>query len=76
LPEDRKWGPPYHWAPNAWGGEPLIEWPQWRLENRPSPTGRFTFSTWRLWGKDSPLLESGLLGPVRLLTSASIPVPP
>jgi hypothetical protein len=76
LPEDRQWGPPYHWAPNAWGGEPLVRWPQWLLDGKPSPTGRFTFATWRFWTKDSPLLESGLLGPVRLLVSANLEVSP
>jgi len=44
----------------------LKSWPQWLLEGKPSPTGRHTFSTWRLWKKDDPLPESGLLGPVRL----------
>jgi hypothetical protein len=44
----------------------LREWPTWLLEGRPSPTGRYTFTTWRLWAKDSPLQPSGLLGPVRL----------
>ena len=33
---------------------------------QPSPTGRFTFTSWRLWKKDDPLVESGLLGPVTL----------
>ena len=44
----------------------LKKWPQWVLDGKPSPTGRFTFTSWRLWKKDSPLLESGLLGPVQL----------
>ncbi len=42
----------------------LREWPEWILAGRPSPTGRYTFTTWRLWQKDSPLQPSGLLGPV------------
>jgi len=42
----------------------LKEWPQWLNEGGPSPTGRYTFTTWRLWPKDAPLQESGLLGPV------------
>ena len=29
--------------------------------------GRLTFSTWKHYDKDSPLLPSGLLGPVRVL---------
>ena len=52
----------------------LRKWPQWVLDGKPSPTGRFTFTTWRLWKKGEPLLESGLLGPVRLLVSEKIPV--
>jgi hypothetical protein len=44
----------------------LNKWPQWLEEGKPSPTGRFTFGTWRLWKKDDPLVESGLLGPVTL----------
>ena len=50
----------------------LKEWPAWVQEGRPSPTGRYTFSTWPLWKKDEPLRESGLLGPVRLLTSTEL----
>jgi hypothetical protein len=44
----------------------LKEWPQWLNEGKPSPTGRFTFTTWRLWNKSAPLQPSGLIGPVRL----------
>lgn len=54
-----------------WNGSALKEWPQWLLEGKPSPTGRFTFTTWRLWNKDSQLLPSGLLGPVTLRTAQS-----
>ena len=41
-----------------------MKWPQWVEEGKPSPTGRYTFSTWRGWKKADPLQESGLLGPV------------
>jgi hypothetical protein len=44
----------------------LKVWPQWVNEGKPSPSGRYTFTSWRLWKKDSPLAESGLLGPVTL----------
>ncbi|MCL5096016.1 MAG: hypothetical protein M1608_00470, partial [Candidatus Omnitrophica bacterium] len=44
----------------------LKSWPQWLEEGKPSPTGRFTFTSWRLWPKNSPLQPSGLLGPVTL----------
>ena len=52
----------------------LKQWPQWLLDGRPSPTGRLTFTSWRLWKKDEPLLESGLLGPVTLRTTQMIPL--
>jgi hypothetical protein len=55
-----------------WNGEQLKAWPQWLLDGKPSPTGRLTFTTWHHWTKDSPLPESGLLGPVTLRTSESI----
>lgn len=53
----------------------LKDWPQWVQEGKPSPTGRYTFTTWRLWSKDSPLVESGLLGPVTLQTTIQADVP-
>ncbi|MGH7942983.1 MAG: glycosylhydrolase-like jelly roll fold domain-containing protein, partial [Limisphaerales bacterium] len=52
----------------------LLRWPQWLLEGKPSPTGRFTFTTWELWHKTDPLVESGLIGPVRLLTAVCKPL--
>lgn len=60
-----------------WAGNRLKEWPAWLTPgvpnagaNRPA-TGRVAFSTWRYYTKDSPLLESGLLGPV-VLRSAPV----
>ena len=44
----------------------LKRWPDWLLRGEPSPTGRQTFTTWRLWKKDDPLQPSGLLGPVQI----------
>jgi hypothetical protein len=41
-------------------------WPKWLKEGKSSPTGRFTFTTVRLWKKNDPLVASGLLGPVML----------
>lgn len=52
----------------------LKSWPKWLLEGRPSPAGRHTFATYSIWKKDSPLQESGLLGPVTLRTVARINV--
>jgi (4-O-methyl)-D-glucuronate---lignin esterase len=58
-----------------WNGKQLAAWPQWFLEGKPSPTGRLTFTTWHHWTKNDPLLESGLLGPVRLVTVRELTAP-
>ena len=50
----------------------LKQWPQWLQEGKPSPTGRYTFTSWRHWKKNSPLVESGLLGPVQLRVAQSV----
>jgi hypothetical protein len=50
----------------------LKRWPQWLLDGKPSPTGRYTFTSWKLWQKDSPLAESGLLGLVELRAAQSV----
>ncbi|MGD1010342.1 MAG: glycosyl hydrolase [Candidatus Aminicenantales bacterium] len=57
LPPDSDYGP---------GGN-LARWPEWLEKRLPRPSpGRFTFTTWKHYGKDSPLLPSGLLGPVTI----------
>ena len=63
LPDDRQWN-----------GKRLREWPQWVLDGKPSPTGRYTFTTWHHWTKDDALLESGLIGPVRLVPVMDVPI--
>jgi hypothetical protein len=41
--------------------------PDWFVQGSPKPSGgRVTFTTWKHYTKDAPLLESGLLGPVCL----------
>jgi hypothetical protein len=50
----------------------LKQWPQWLLDGKPSPTGRYTFTSWRLYQKDSPLVESGLIGPVKLRATQKV----
>jgi hypothetical protein len=50
----------------------LKKWPDWLLEGKPSPTGRETFTSWRLWHKGAPLQESGLIGPVTLQPSLRV----
>jgi hypothetical protein len=56
LPEDAEWNK----------GR-LVRWPDWVLQGKSSPTGRYTFTHIRPYTKATPLLPSGLLGPVRLL---------
>jgi hypothetical protein len=42
--------------------------PDWYKKGEAKPAGgRVTFTPWTFYGKDEPLLDSGLLGPVRIL---------
>lgn len=51
----------------------LKRWPEWLERGLPRPkTGRVAFTTWRFYGKDSSLLESGLLGPVTLRSAGPV----
>jgi hypothetical protein len=52
----------------------LKRWPQWLLDGKPSPTGRYTFPMWRLWKKKDALLDSGLIGPVKLIPSQEVEI--
>ena len=48
-------------------GGNLIRWPEWLTKGEPRPSPRrLTFATWKHFTKDSPLLPSGLLGPVSI----------
>ncbi len=43
--------------------------PEWYVQGKPKPKSpRVTFTTWKHYSADSPLLESGLIGPVTLKT--------
>jgi (4-O-methyl)-D-glucuronate---lignin esterase len=58
-----------------WNGKSLKRWPQWLVEGKPRPVWqRLTFTTWKHWTKDSPLVESGLLGPVLLRSGVVVPI--
>lgn len=46
--------------------------PDWLLNNTERPSERTTFASWKHWDVDSPLLPSGLLGPVTLRTYQKI----
>jgi hypothetical protein len=48
-------------------GGSLTRWPDWLVQDKPRPSqGRFAFATWKHFSRESPLLPSGLLGPVTL----------
>jgi len=49
--------------------ETLLEWPDWFAAGKPRPSGRYTFSSCRHYQKDSPLVPSGLLGPVKVVSA-------
>jgi hypothetical protein len=49
----------------------ITKLPRWYLDNEPKPGERITFSTWNTFKKTDPLLESGLLGPVRLIVGVT-----
>jgi len=62
-PPDCEWGK----GDQGYGG-PLKKYPDWLMKGGTRPSeGRFTFTTWNYFTKDSPLSPSGLLGPVRLM---------
>ena len=76
LPEDCEWHPPgtpRNLTPRTWGSV-LERWPEWLLAGKSSPTGRHTFTTWKHWTKDDPLLQSGLLGPVTIHVTRVVPL--
>jgi hypothetical protein len=53
----------------------ITKWPEWLADpsKRPEPR-RQTFTSFRAWKKDEPLLPSGLIGPVQILTAEEMRV--
>lgn len=41
-------------------------WPEWIVKGKERSSGRYTFTTFHPYEKDSPLLKSGLIGPVTI----------
>jgi len=50
----------------------LKSWPSWVQKGGQSPTGRTTFTSWKLWHKNDALLSSGLIGPVTLRPEVTV----
>ena len=66
---DEQQPPEVDYAP---GGE-IRTLPKWLIEGRPKPKSkRYTFATWKFYSKNSPLLESGLIGPVVIRSAKPI----
>lgn len=42
------------------------QWPEWLLKGEHRPSKRYTFATYHFYNKDTPLLSSGLIGPVTI----------
>ncbi|RYG39427.1 hypothetical protein EON81_00900 [bacterium] len=63
-----------------WNGTQPVKWPAWLDPSKPRiagdrpKTGRITFATWHPFTKDSPLLPSGLIGPVRIQSAKRVVV--
>src|SRR5258706_15097648 len=56
-----------------WENGHIKKWPMWLVEGKPRPqSDRFTFTTWHFYDKNSPLLESGLIGPVVVRSAKAI----
>ena len=56
------------WLPGHMGGRFLKKFPTWFLNDEPRPSKkRYCFTTWNYFTKESSLIPSGLLGPVRIL---------
>jgi len=63
------------WANRLIGDESLPDdgikdnkWPDWLLNSTPRTSGRYTFTTHRFYKKGDPLIESGLKGPVTIIS--------
>jgi len=57
----------------SWKTGPIPGWPEWLLKAQPRPEPRrVTFTTWKYCTKDSPLIPSGLLGPVTVRGESAV----
>ena len=70
LPDDVMWN-----RERPAGAYPA-SWPAWLVQGQPRPSGRIAFCTRKdVYGQDDPLLPSGLIGPVRLVTVGEVIIP-
>jgi hypothetical protein len=68
---DEQQPPDCEWLPGQYfydSGKHLKEFPDWFLKNQPRLSkGRYCFTTWNYFTSKSPLVSSGLMGPVRIM---------
>jgi hypothetical protein len=68
VAEPYKYSPPGGAGFAALSSGGITELPEWYRDNQPKPDdGRVTFTTWKHYQKNSPLVQSGLIGPVMLV---------
>jgi hypothetical protein len=79
-PEDLAWGPVRTFSVNNQRlsiGQPLTTVPEWLAKGTSRPSSkRVTFTTFRFFTKDSPLVASGLLGPVTIQSAQQVEMKP
>lgn len=69
FPDDIEWIPRFMGEWNGFGMKRLPDWfADWDAGRGKRPTGRIVFSTTKFFSARDPLLPSGLIGPVRLLS--------
>lgn len=65
-PDDCEWGP-LQFNCNESAGRRILRIPNWVFDGTPRPSGeRYAFTTWKFYEAGSPLIESGLIGPVSI----------
>lgn len=64
------------WKAKGKKGAYPAKWPDWLVQGKPRPSGRIAFCTRKdVYEKNDPLLPSGLIGPVTLLSAEKVNVP-
>lgn len=69
-PDDASWGSGLDSPDSA--GVGIADWPAWLTAGRPRPSGRQTFTAWKHYSAEEPLVDSGLIGPVTLHRTTKI----
>jgi hypothetical protein len=72
FPADFEWG-----EDRQEKGHAMKAYPDWFIKNQPRPEQRRkSFVIWYYHRKDTPLVKSGLIGPVKIVSSSPVKVAP